>query len=150
MIHKHLDNGRINGECWEWLGWRSPLGYGYFHVAGLDYRAAHYFWFLVWHRWPEMLLHSCDHPWCVNAGHLSEDTQSETEHRDKRKDRCGHGHRFDDLNTYRYMDRRICKACGRIRQLKRRIERARPVQPACLNVRDLPITCRVKDWRHAP
>jgi hypothetical protein len=150
MIHKHLDNVRINGECWEWLGWRSPLGYGYFQVAGLDYRAAHYFWFLVWNRWPEMLLHSCDHPWCVNPEHLSEDTLSETEHRDIRKDRCGHGHPFDDLNTYRYMDRRMCKACARIRQLKKRIERAKPVQPACLNVGDLPITCRVKDWHHGP
>jgi len=140
MIHKHLDKLRINGECWEWLGCRSDIGYGYFQVAGRDYRAAYYVWFLVWHRWPEILLHSCDHPWCVNPEHLSEDTQSENEHHDTRKDRCSHGHAFDDLNTYRYMDRRMCKACARIRQLKKRIERAQPVQPAHLGAEDLPMS----------
>ena len=56
------------------------IGDQYFQVAGFDYRAAYYVWSLVWHRWPEMLLHSCDHPWCVNPEHLSEDTQSENEH----------------------------------------------------------------------
>ena len=50
MIHRHLDKIRINGECWEWLGWRSHSGHGYFQVAGLDYRAAYYVWSLVWHQ----------------------------------------------------------------------------------------------------
>ena len=140
MIHQHLDKVRINGECWEWLGWRSHIGYGYFQVAGRDYLAAFYFWFLVWHRWPEMLLHSCDHPWCVNPEHLSEDIQSENEFYATLKDRCSHGHLFDDLNTYRYMGRRMCKACGRIRQLKKRIERAKPVQSAHLSAEDLPMS----------
>jgi hypothetical protein len=140
MIHQHLDKVRINGECWEWLGWRSHIGYGYFQVAGRDYLAAFYFWFLVWHRWPEMLLHSCDHPWCVNPEHLSEDIQSENEFYATLKDRCSHGHLFDDLNTYRYMGRRMCKACGRIRQLKKRIERAKPVQSAHLSPEDLPMS----------
>jgi hypothetical protein len=140
MIHQHLDKVRINGECWEWLGWRSHIGYGYFQVAGRDYLAAFYFWFLVWHRWPEMLLHSCDHPWCVNPEHLSEDIQSENEFYATLKDRCSHGHLFDDLNTYRYMGRRMCKACGRIRQLKKRIERAKPLQSAHLSAEDLPMS----------
>ena len=140
MIHQHLDKVRINGECWEGLGWRSHIGYGYFQVAGRDYLAAFYFWFLVWHRWPEMLLHSCDHPWCVNPEHLSEDIQSENEFYATLKDRCSHGHLFDDLNTYRYMGRRMCKACGRIRQLKKRIERAKPVQSAHLSAEDLPMS----------
>jgi hypothetical protein len=147
MIHRHLDKIRINGECWEWLGWRSQSGYGYFQVAGRDYRAAYYVWSLVWHRWPEMLLLSCDHPWCVNPEHLSEDTQSANEHHDTRKDRCSHGHLFDDLNTYHYMDRRVCKACARIRQLKKRFESAKPVQPAYLSAEDLPVSGAWPDRR---
>ena len=137
MIHKHLDQVRINGDCWEWLGRRSHIGYGYFQVAGSEYRAAHYFWALVWHRWPEMLLHSCDHPWCVNPEHLSEDTQSENEQEYVYKDQCRQGHVFDEDNTYQYLDRRICKACKRIRQLKKRIGRAKPVEPVYLSTEEL-------------
>ena len=65
----------------------------------------------------------------VNPEHLSEDTQSENEHEYVYKDQCRQGHLFDEDNTYQYLDRRICKACKRIRQLKKRIGRAKPEEP---------------------
>jgi hypothetical protein len=83
------------------------------------------------------LLHSCDHPWCVNPEHLSEDTQSENEQEYVYKDQCRQGHLFDEDNTYQYLDRRICKACKRIRQLKKRIGRAKPLEPARLSTEEL-------------
>ena len=137
LVQRFFDKVQTNGTCWEWLGWRSQDGYGHFQVAGRDHSATHFVWFLVWHRWPEMLLHSCDHPWCVNPAHLSEAAQSdELDWHYTRKDQCIHGHPFDESNTYRYMDRRMCKACNRIRQLQKRVECAKPVQPVYLGAEE--------------
>jgi hypothetical protein len=137
LVQRFFDKVETNGTCWEWLGRRSHDGHGHFQVAGGDHSATHFVWFLVWHRWPEALLHSCDHPWCVNPAHLSEAALSdELDWYYPRKDQCIHGHPFDEMNTYHYMGRRMCKACNRIRQLQKRVECAKPVQPVYLGAED--------------
>ena len=59
-------------ECWEWMGWRAPDGYGRFGVAGDRWRA-HRLSFLLHHGdLPSgaFICHRCDNPPCCNPAHL--------------------------------------------------------------------------------
>lgn len=73
---------REQDDCWEWTGVRDKDGYGIFRANGHNYRS-HAVSLLVFEKhildllWPEcdgvgaaMVLHRCDHPWCVNPDHL--------------------------------------------------------------------------------
>ena len=77
---------RIRGpyDCWEWQGYRTPQGYGQFHLWDgarmtpfLAHRVA---WTIAHGPIPSGLVvcHGCDHPSCVNPGndHLFTDTQA--------------------------------------------------------------------------
>ncbi len=55
-------------DCWEWLAFRTPKGYGMFRFRGKDWRAHRVVWTLTYGEIPkgEDVLHHCDNPPCVN------------------------------------------------------------------------------------
>ena len=83
-LDRRLDK---SGECWEWTGSRTPLGYGsmtYYREHLYTHRAA---WMVTNGPIPENkhVLHSCDNPPCCNPAHLHLGTPSENmQERDER------------------------------------------------------------------
>jgi hypothetical protein len=65
--------------CWLYAGWKDKDGYASFWLNGRNVRAHRAAMLLLMgHRESALLvLHSCDHPWCVNPEHLSFGTQKE-------------------------------------------------------------------------
>lgn len=61
-------------ECWPWLASRRDKGYGQFYWFGHNEKAHRVAFSLAYGYWPENALHTCDHPWCCNPGHLYEGT----------------------------------------------------------------------------
>lgn len=71
------------GECWEWLGSRDGYAYGRLWAnlgqgPSRPTAAQRVSWVLHYGSIPDGLevLHSCDHPWCVNPYHLFLGTQA--------------------------------------------------------------------------
>ena len=79
--------------CWEWQGYRNPLGYGQMRVQGrglLAHRAA----YLAWAgEIPSgsLVCHRCDNPPCINPAHLFLGDQGANMGDCDRKDRTPHG-----------------------------------------------------------
>lgn len=72
--------GRGNdADCWPWNGTRSKLDYGHHNIRGTNHRAHRIAYMLTKGPIPADLhvLHSCDHPWCVNPSHLRVGTVQE-------------------------------------------------------------------------
>lgn len=67
--------------CWPWRGTISSSGYGQFRIGrkGPVLSAHRVSWALHNGLIPDgkIIMHSCDHPWCVNPEHLSAGTQKE-------------------------------------------------------------------------
>ena len=63
---------RNESECWRWLAAPNAKGYGRFYDGESNIPAHRYSYVLVNGFVPAglILLHSCDHPWCVNPKHL--------------------------------------------------------------------------------
>lgn len=67
--------------CWRWTGNVNNMGYGMIYDAArrrkiLAHRVS---WEIHYGEIPErrVLLHQCDHPWCVNPAHLALGTQAD-------------------------------------------------------------------------
>lgn len=123
-------------ECWPWLGYVAPTGYG---QMGIRHRS------VLAHRMAYELLRgpipaemdldhtchdpavcfegtSCPHRRCVNPAHLQPATHRANLLRSNspamlnaQKESCDQGHAFDDENTYRRPSGgRECRACRRV------------------------------------
>jgi hypothetical protein len=123
-----------DGDCWVWTGARTSKGYG-----NINGRAAHR---LVYEAlvgpipvglWID---HLCRNRPCVNPDHLEPVPPRENVIRGAGlaaakagQTHCVNGHLFDEANT-RYetrgnYQRRSCRACARVRELKRYHQRKR-------------------------
>jgi hypothetical protein len=125
-------------DCWIWLGTTNGKGYGITNRGGRKdgrvyvHRAV---WELERGPIPEGLEidHLCRTRSCVNIRHLALVTHAENNRRgmtlsgiNARKTHCPAGHPYDEANTYRppgAPKSRMCRACMKIRDRKRRRSR---------------------------
>lgn len=116
-------------KCWVWKGVITKWGYGAITLRKKTYRAHRLAYDLF--RGPIVdgmhIDHICRVRHCVNPDHLEMVTREENWRRgfsptavNKRKERCIHGHLFNEENTYkRKFGRRLCRECQR--NLRRRV-----------------------------
>lgn len=132
-----VDRNLPTSECWPWLGTRNGNGYGIIDNATHGLWRAHR---LSLHLHgvdvpkDKIVMHSCDHPWCVNPAHLSVATRLEN-NRDaqakgisgnwnRMKTHCKYGHEFTPENTiYQKNGQRNCRTCRRALDRQRRRRR---------------------------
>jgi len=64
-------------ECWEWMAYKNPTGYGRVSKGGKIEVAHRVAYELTYGAIPEgmVVMHRCDNPQCCNPGHLSLGTQ---------------------------------------------------------------------------
>ena len=123
-------NRRGPGDCWEWLGGRSPAGYGRFTVGSHTDNsrrrviASRLSYELSFGAIPDgyLVCHTCDNPPCVNPAHLFLG-----DHKDNMQDAlakgrlrqpasrefCRNGHEMTPDNIYHYRGLDHCRACHR-------------------------------------
>ena len=133
-------NARVDrsGECWEWTGHFDGVGYGKIvrKMGGPSIGAHRLSWFLERGEIPCGLFvcHHCDNRKCVRVEHLFLGTQKENLRDAQRKGRlsvpskgwernkthCSNGHEFNERNTYRWKNKRICRICRAMHEANRR------------------------------
>lgn len=65
-------------ECWPWTGKRQRQGYGRLGVGAEKQIGAHRLSYqIATGKNPPVVMHTCDHPWCVNPAHLRGGTMAE-------------------------------------------------------------------------
>ena len=128
------DNIKVceNTRCWEWLGAKSPGGYGRFSWKGkctVSHRVAYVA--LVGEVPKGLELdHLCRNRSCCNPQHLEPVSRSEnvrrgdlvkvTLERHAAITHCPKGHEYTEENTYRHRNARYCRKCHADRERERR------------------------------
>lgn len=125
--------------CVKWSGACGERGHGMIRIRGKVVGAHRVSWMIANGDIPDGLfvLHRCDNPPCVKPSHLFLGTQADNmeDMRAKGRDRtgaaqkakthCPAGHPYDELNTYHYRNRRICRQCSYLRTKARQANGAR-------------------------
>ena len=84
-------NKKRKNECWEWLGAKTPLGYGRTsYLDGKPSYAHRVVWIINFGYIPQgmWILHKCDNPLCVNPNHLEAGTAKDNA---KQREKRGRG-----------------------------------------------------------
>ena len=125
------------GDCWLWLGAVKRDGYGAFSATGRKQVRAHRMALMLELGMFDrrlLVLHKCDTPLCVRPDHLylgdqAQNMRDRAKRRDvslwnheARKTHCANGHEFTADNTHIRADKfqRVCRACNREAQKRRR------------------------------
>lgn len=123
-------------KCWLWKGAIDSGGYGLvsFYDSDGKKHSTHAHRLAMIYSGIKLTrrqhgLHKCNRPPCCRPSHLYAGTQRQNmkdrrlsgNHNQSRKTHCPHGHIYDKDNTYISPDgRRSCRACGILRQHKKR------------------------------
>ncbi len=116
-----------SGDCWEWLAYRNPAGYGIFSYGGRERRAHRVVWQVLVGEISDGLEidHLCRNRGCVNPDHLEPVTRLENLRRGIQRSgnsgmsHCRRGHPFTEDNTYLWKNsvrfKRVCLMCAKLR-----------------------------------
>ena len=128
-----VQRGKEISDCWHWLAYCQPKGYGLFRLDGSMKLAHRIAYNLCVGPIPEglQLDHLCRNPWCVNPTHLEVVTNRENVLRGNAilpHKHCPQGHTYDNENTYVSPDgRKSCRTCNnqKSREYRQRRREAR-------------------------
>lgn len=121
--------------CWEWKSATAYYKYGNFWFGSKLIKAHRfsYSYYLNETIENKIICHHCDNSSCVNPFHLFEGTQSDNirdcvnknrlNSHNTNKTHCIRGHKLSGKNLYLYKNKRICKACSKMRTFTYRNKR---------------------------
>lgn len=113
-------------SCWNWMGCRNALGYGFFYTNKHTVSAHRFSYELLKDKIPKNMIidHLCRNRSCVNPEHMEVVTQRENVLRgltipaiNSKKTQCVHGHSYTPQNTFyrKVSGKRECRTCQQLR-----------------------------------